>query len=84
MVPFGFILIITSLIVWLSLTIPDQCISKSYEEEASKMSQPNDPGNNSLCNLKRWSWYTYVVQYKFSGLILLLLVGKSTYLFSCF
>ncbi|CAL0299185.1 unnamed protein product [Lupinus luteus] len=49
MVPFGFILFLTPLIVCLSLTtIPDWCISESDKEDTSKTCQPNDPEANSL------------------------------------
>ncbi|KAE9619855.1 putative ATP-synthase-associated protein [Lupinus albus] len=49
MVPFGFILFLTPLIVWLSLTtIPDSCISEIDKEDISKTCQPNDLEGNSL------------------------------------
>nr|KYP59127.1 hypothetical protein KK1_014556 [Cajanus cajan] len=48
MVPFGLILFLTPVIVWLSLIISDLCISTNKEEDVLRMNQRIHPLNDSL------------------------------------
>ena len=50
MVPFGLILLLTPVLVWLSLIISDLCISKKEEEDVLKTNQQRiHPLDESLC-----------------------------------
>ncbi|KHN06351.1 hypothetical protein D0Y65_016949 [Glycine soja] len=54
MVPFGLILLLTPVIVWLSLIISDMFISKNEEEDVFKMKKQSiHPLDESLCAPKR-------------------------------
>ncbi|KAK7338119.1 hypothetical protein VNO77_18719 [Canavalia gladiata] len=53
MVPFGFILFLTPLVVWLSIIVPHLCVTKSDEDEAFKTRQRTDPLDQALPEPKR-------------------------------